>query len=328
MNRDAGTGVGPVDGLDLGLGLDVGGTSTRWALARADGQMLAEGEAAGFSGQQMASSPGRETVAQALAAVAVQVNSARAQAQALAPAHGQVIALWAGVTGHDEQSGPGLARLMARCLQLPVLAVTVGNDVEIAARLLFAPGAGHLVVAGTGSIGVHIDARGGVHRVGGRGGVLGDEGSGYWIARQALASVWRAEDELPGSGLATPLAQHLFAAVGGSSWDATRGFVHRSARGEFGRLALAVAAAAAAPDADPVALALLQQAGRELARLANLLAARHGPCPLRLAGRAAQLHPAIADAFAQALSAGTMFEVVALQTHRDAARRAAQSLAA
>lgn len=294
----------------LGLGLDVGGTSTRWALARADGALVAEGRAPGFSGQQMASGSGRERVAQALAEVAVQVSG-----------NGPLGALWAGVTGHDEQSGPGLGRLMARVFTLPVASVTVGNDVEIAARLLFAPGAGHLVYAGTGSIGVHIDARGEVHRVGGRGGLLGDDGSGYWIARQALARVWRAEDDQPGAGVATPLAQSLFAAMGGSSWDATRRFLHRSARGEFGRLALAVAAAA---DADPAARALLHDAGHELARLANLLTARHGALPVRLAGRAVQLHPAVQAGFAAALRPGAGFDVVSLQTHRDAACRAAK----
>lgn len=294
----------------LGLGLDAGGTSTRWALARADGTVVAEGQAPGFSGQQVASGSGRERVVQALSEVAAQ-----------AAGHGPLVALWAGVTGHDEQSGLGLGRLMARAFTLPQASVTVGNDVEIAARLLFAPGAGHLVYAGTGSIGVHIDAHGQVHRVGGRGGLLGDEGSGYWIARQALALVWRLEDDGPGAGLATPLAQSLFAAVGNSSWDATRRFVHRSARGEFGRLALAVAAAA---DTDPAAHALLHAAGQELARLANLLTARHGALPVRLAGRAVQLHPALQAGFAAAVRPGTGFDVVYLHTHRDAACRAAR----
>lgn len=298
--------------LALGLGLDVGGTSTRWALARADGSVLAEGQASGFSGQQMASGSGRERVVQTLSDVAAQVATKGAS----------LAALWAGVTGHDEQSGPGLRRLMARVFGLPEAAVTVGNDVEIAARLLFEPGAGHLVYAGTGSIGVHIDAQGQVHRVGGRGGMLGDEGSGYWIACQALAQVWRMEDDEPGAGVSTPLAQRLFAVIGGSNWDATRRFVHRSARGEFGRLALAVAAAA---DSDPAALALLHDAGSELARLANLLWVRHGDRPVLLAGRAVQLHPAIAHGFAAALRPDASFDVVSLQTHRDAACRAARA---
>ncbi|HEY1396565.1 MAG TPA: hypothetical protein VF536_10650, partial [Roseateles sp.] len=33
----------------LGLGLDAGGTQTRWALARPDGTLVARGEVGGFS---------------------------------------------------------------------------------------------------------------------------------------------------------------------------------------------------------------------------------------------------------------------------------------
>lgn len=301
----------------LGLGLDVGGTHTRWALANHEGELLAEGLAAGFSGQHMATAASRDRVAGALRDVALAVHAA---------GFGAATAVWAGVTGHDEEAGPLLARLIAGCFAVPASALTLGNDVEIAARLCFAPGAGHLVYSGTGSIGIHIDAQGQVHRVGGRGSLLGDEGSGYWIARQALAAVWRAEDEVPGSHAQSALARHLFAALGGSDWDTTRRYVHRTERGEFGRLGVAVAAAATpAPGqtADPLALHILRQAGAELARLAALLLRRHGPQPLWLAGRAAALHPAISQGLAEALPAGVVFELRDLQSHRDAALRAA-----
>ena len=44
-----------------GLGIDAGGTRTRWALAGADGAIVAEGEVAGLSALQMASSEGRDS---------------------------------------------------------------------------------------------------------------------------------------------------------------------------------------------------------------------------------------------------------------------------
>ena len=312
--------------LGLGLGLDVGGTHTRWALANAQGKVLADGVAGGFSGQHMATAASRDRVASVLKDVA---DAARATG------HGPLAAVWAGVTGHDEQAGPLLGRLMAGSFAVPGHALTLGNDVEMAARLCFAPGAGHLVYSGTGSIGIHIDAQGQVHRVGGRGSLLGDEGSGYWIARQALAAVWQAEDDEPGSGARSALAQRLFAALGGSDWDTTRRFVHRSERGEFGRLALAVAQAAMGQSSgtdsgrhthvapDRKALAILHQAGRELGRLASLLLRRHGPRPLWLAGRAAALHPAISQGLAQTLPPGATFELRELHSHLDAAVRAA-----
>ena len=88
----------------LGLGIDAGGTQTRWALARADGALLAEGAVAGFSGQQAGTPAGRELIAVELAKLL----------QALAP-HGLPAQVWAGVTGHDGQAfaAADLHRLLA-----------------------------------------------------------------------------------------------------------------------------------------------------------------------------------------------------------------------
>jgi glucosamine kinase len=44
----------------LSLGIDAGGTRTRWALADAAGTILAEGEVAGLSALQTGNQDGRE----------------------------------------------------------------------------------------------------------------------------------------------------------------------------------------------------------------------------------------------------------------------------
>src|SRR5476649_780748 len=43
----------------LGLGIDAGGTQTRWALASVDGHIVGEGAVAGLSALQMSSDTGR-----------------------------------------------------------------------------------------------------------------------------------------------------------------------------------------------------------------------------------------------------------------------------
>jgi len=297
---------------DLGLGLDVGGTQTRWALARGDGSVVAMGAVGGFSGPQAGTVVGRNVIAAELAALH----------EAIAP-HGAVGAVWAGVTGHDAQAhaAADLHRLLAASLRLPAAQVALFNDVEMACRLCFGPGGGYLVYAGTGSIGLFVDEQGAPHRVGGRGGLLGDEGSGYWLARLALAALWRAEDDTPGSAATSVLGRHLFALVGGTDWATTRRFVHEADRGRFGRLALGVSSAAAEGDAR--ALALLRDAGRELARLATLLIQRHGPRPLRMAGRIVLLHDEVASSMRAALPAGTALDLRPIDAARDAALRAA-----
>jgi len=298
----------------LGLGLDAGGTQTRWALADGRGALLAEGHVAGLSGLQLASTAGRVALAQ----------TAHQLAFAVLP-HGRPSGLYAGITGVGEAEGPAarqLKDLFSQALGLAPAAMVCGSDMDIAYRAAFAPGQGYLLYAGTGAIAAFIDNEGRMQRAGGRGPLLGDEGSGFWIAREALALVWRREDETPGSWQGSPLARQLFEAIGGSDWAVTRQFVYAGERGAIGRLALAVAAAAEAQDPD--ARALLTRAGAELARLALALLRRYGPRPVVAAGRALQLHPLITAGLRAALPAGTPFSVQDLQPHRTAAQLAAR----
>ncbi|MNT09130.1 BadF/BadG/BcrA/BcrD ATPase family protein [compost metagenome] len=212
--------------------------------------------------------------------------------------------------------------MLADLLALDAVDVTICNDIDIAYRDSFEPGEGYLVYAGTGSIAAWIDADGVFHRAGGRGVLLDDGGGGYWVAREALRHIWRREDEAPGSWQASPMAEAVFAQLGGSDWSLSRAFMYGQDRGAIGRLALAVAASA---DADPLALDILQRAGQELARLALALVSRHGPRPVVLAGRAAQLHPAIASAMRAALPVSLTMEQKVARPHDAAARIAVKA---
>ena len=294
----------------LGLGIDAGGTETRWALAEIDGAIVASGVVDGLSALQMGSEAGRAALHATFAALSRAVLAVRQ------PTH-----VHAGLTGFGGD-GALLAQALATLLALSTTDVTLCNDIEIAYLDSFAPGEGYLVYAGTGSIAAWIDTDGVFHRAGGRGVLLDDGGGGYWIAREALRQIWRREDEAPGSWRASPMAHAVFEQIGGSDWDSSRQFMYGQARGAIGRLALAVAASAGA---DPLALAILQRAGQELARLALALTARHGQRPVVLAGRAAQLHPAIAVAMRAALPISLMMEQKTARSHEAAARLAARA---
>ncbi len=295
----------------LGLGLDAGGTQTRWALAAPDGQLLAEGSVDGFTALQLRQPGGAADVAAVLRAVAA----------AVAP-HGTVRAVRAGVTGFgglQEPAGRELRALLAQHLGLAAEQVGLSTDMELACLSVFGPGEGYLVYAGTGSIAGYVDERGEFHRAGGRGGILDDGGSGYWIAREALRRIWRAEDERPGGWRDSPMAQAVFDKLGGSDWALTRQLVYGAGRGDMGMLALAVAATA---DTDAAALAIVKGAGEELARLGNALVRRFGAKPLVLGGRVAQLHPLIAQTMKDHLHEGCELRLAQLQAHVAAARMA------
>ena len=278
--------------LGLGLGLDAGGTQTRWALARA-GELLAQGHVAGLSGMQLADEAGRGELRGTLAALAA----------ALAP-YGPISAIHAGITGlpdTDQQGINEMKRLLAESLGLGHQAIHCRSDIRMAWQAAFNTKAdGYLIYAGTGSMAAFVDTEGRLHRAGGRGLLLGDEGSGGWIATQALAQVWRMEDEAPGSAVAeSAMARALFAAIGGSDWAASRAYVYQHSRGQVGQLALAVAASASD---DARAADLLHRAGEELARLGLAMLQRFGQRPIVVAGRVLNLSPLIEQSLRQSLN--------------------------
>ena len=298
----------------IGLGIDAGGTSTRWALASEDGSIIAEGQVAGLSALQMNSEDGREALRSTLAQLAQEVRAA-----------GEPMYVCAGMTGFDQgsEAGYGIVSLIAGVIGVNRDAIQLGNDVEIAYLDIFVPGAGYVVYAGTGSIAAFIDENGEMHRAGGRGNLLDDGGGGYWIAREALRQIWRAEDERPDSWRDSPMAVEMFARIGGSDWAASRDFIYGgSSRGDVGKLAIAVADAA---QTDPAAMAILQAAGAELARLARAMTGRFGVRPIALAGRAIELHPAIEQSCRANLPVDVDLKLVVSQAHYAAARIAAKS---
>lgn len=290
------------------LGIDAGGTETRWALADPRGQVVAEGQVPGFSALQVND---REVsfVAATLETLAREVLAVCRPAR-----------VHAGLTGFGS-GAEELRSLIASPLGLSPADVSVGSDMETAYLDLFAPGQGYVVYAGTGSAAVFVDEKGEVHRAGGRGTAIDDAGGGYWIAREALRAVWRAEDEHPGSWRKSPLAEELFARVGGSDYSFTRRYVYEGTRGDIGRLALAVADAA---DRDGTAAGILRAAGAELARLARAMIGRYGPRPVALSGRAAGMHPLIEGA-ARAALPGVDVTLRPCRGHHAAAHLAARA---
>lgn len=313
-------------GSGLGLGIDAGGTATRWALAAPAGQILAEGAMPGLSALQMQSEPGRAALRARFGELAAAVLRHGAPARVCAGLTGFTgssgVTGASGVNGASAVSGDAglLQRWLAEPLHLAPQAIHFCSDMEIAYRAAFVPGEGYLVYAGTGSIGAFIDAEGRFQRAGGRGVVLDDGGGGFWIAREALRTIWRNEDERPGAWRDSPMAQAVFDHVGGADWACSRQFIYGQERGAVGKLALAVAASA---ERDPAALAILDGAGRELARLAHALAGRFGVRPVAVSGRAAGLHPAIFAAMRAMLAPAITLSRAAGAAHHAAARMAA-----
>jgi N-acetylglucosamine kinase-like BadF-type ATPase len=297
----------------IGLGIDAGGTQTRWALASASGEILADGSTSGLTGLLIGSADGRDKLAKTLGDIAGAVLAVGKPANVVA-----------GMTG-VESGNRDVAALIASPFGIEAEAVSLRGDMEIAYLDVFAPGEGYLVYAGTGSVAFYIDEIDARHRLGGYGGILDDGGSGFWIATQALRHLWRTEDERPGSVRESALAKEVFAVIGGTDWSDSRRFVYEGGfeanRGKIGRLALAVAKAAT--EDDPAARRILTAAGNELARLALIFTNRFGPKPVALSGRVVELHPLIETTMRAALPSAKL-DVRVSDAHHAAARIAAK----
>ncbi len=297
--------------MGLGLGIDAGGTATRWRLADTDGRCVAEGSVAPLTGHLF-------SVAAEERARQIVLDMAQAVMKA-----GKPLGIIAGITGltRDTPAEATMRALFAETFELSPDKVFVAEDMWIAYLAYFALGEGILVYSGTGSIGYYLSEDKQVIRVGGRGNLIDDGGSGFWIAREALKAVLRAEEESPGEGWTTTLGTCLARALGGTDWNIVRSFVYGGDRGKIGSLARAVGEAAYADDG--TALRILREAGGELARLANSLIKRLGPRPVALVGGSARLHPIVSSAFRKELVAPVEFIATDLDAALTAARLAA-----
>lgn len=262
------------------LGLDIGGTASRWVLCGADGAELARGKAGGATGHVFNPAENQRLRA-TLASIAAAID----------PARFGIRSVTLGMTGYGATVSGEVKAMLAETFGVPEAAMIVIDDVVLAYLANFAPGEGHVVAAGTGSVGIHIAENGAFTRVGGRGILIDDAGSGSWIALRALDRIFRVLDHSGSFGGVEVLADCLFDAVGGKDWSDVRQFVYAGDRGRIGTLAVAVARAAEAGDG--VALEILRAAGAELAQLVSALSARIGLRPAGFIGGVLALHPVI-----------------------------------
>jgi glucosamine kinase len=208
MNSDLNQASGGA-GTALVVGLDAGGTRTRAVLAAAaDGAPLGEG----------AAGPGNALTVP-LPQLADHLTEAVAGAVPQA-ARGRVVAVaggFAGATGVDEDD-PGrvnaLTALTAALGRLGITPAAIALSSDIEAAFASAPGTpadGLALVAGTGAVAMRITDRHCTATVDGDGWLLGDDGSGFWLGREAVRAALRMAD---GRGGVTVLAETVGRALG------------------------------------------------------------------------------------------------------------------
>ena len=169
--------------LPLFLGVDGGGTKTRFVLVDRDGNLIASCEGPSSYHLEIGIDGLHNVLADGLAALFRQAGidgSAIAHAFFGIPAHGEDSAAQVLL---DAMPEPLLGHRRFRC----------GNDMVCAWAGSLGGEDGINIVAGTGSIG-YGERHGRSARAGGWGEVFGDEGSAYWIAVQGLNIFTRMSD--------------------------------------------------------------------------------------------------------------------------------------
>jgi glucosamine kinase len=249
--------------IEFLIGVDGGGTGTRVRLARIDGAELAQ-SASGPSGLSLgidkAWSAVNDAVANAFAAIGIDaIPFARtAIGLGLAGVHNKE---WA---AQFTSANPGYA------------ALALDNDGVTTLIGAHDGQPGVIVAIGTGSVGESLLPDGSTREVSGWGFPAGDEASGGWMGLRAVSHI---EKVLDGRAQGSAFADAVIDACGGHR-DAVQGWLGKATQTTYASVARIVIAHG---ESDPVARAILEDAGREVATMAAALDPS-GTLPVALCG--------------------------------------------
>ena len=238
--------------MPIFLGIDGGGTKTR-CIVGDEKSVLGTGSGSGCNILRVGEACAQDALARAIHEACV--------AAGVSPQ--QIARTCAGISGAADD---GVASLLQRILiEVVGGAIEVIGDMEVALEGAFGGDPGIIVIAGTGSIAYGRNARGERARAGGWGRVISDEGSGHWIVVKALAAALRVRDR----GQSANLLNRLMTALEVGTADDLVIRVNSDPVRDYASLFPMVLASA--EEGDHEAADVLEEAGRELARLAQVL---------------------------------------------------------
>lgn len=270
------------------IGLDIGGTKTH-GLRLENGRPVMDTVAGSANIQNIS----RETAQSNLAEIFATLG------------HGDVQRVYVGAGGVDtKQDAEELECLIAPFA--PHAKVRIVHD----SRLLLAAGGVHsgvAVIAGTGSAVWGRNPDGAESRAGGWGYLLGDEGSGYWLGREAVR---HSLDRMNRGAEPDELTRALLSACGVDHPARLIALFHSSDTGRQYWAKQAELVVAAAGTGHKASQLMLSQAGRDLARMTVQALTQLGiPGPVVLGGGLGMHALRLQSAFRDALAADGIHDV-------------------
>jgi N-acetylglucosamine kinase-like BadF-type ATPase len=271
--------------MSLYLGIDAGGTKTDCALSNG-AELLGQASGPSCKLARVSRAKARENLQSVIRDAC---DSARVLAR-------DVQHVCIGMAGASIPEAVSWAQETVREI-IPGATSYVAGDHIIAHRAAFGTSHGVTVISGTGSIAFGRNPAGETARAGGWGPNVSDEGSAYWVGREAVIAALRAYD-LGGSNELLPIIAH--------AWNVAPEEVIRlanAAEPQFAELGEPIARAA--EKGDPSARDITDRAGQALAWLACAVIRRLWPqggvVPVALGGGVLQGSSAIRQAFKEAM---------------------------
>ncbi|HEY2117345.1 MAG TPA: BadF/BadG/BcrA/BcrD ATPase family protein [Candidatus Angelobacter sp.] len=273
--------------MPLYLGIDAGGTKTDCAVSNG-AELLGQATGASCKLARVGKVRGRENLQTVI----------RQATQAAGVEASTIQHVCIGMSGASMAEAVHWAQQTIREL-IPDSTIYVAGDHVIAHRAAFGTSPGVLVISGTGSIAFGRNQSGETARAGGWGPNVSDEGSAFWVGREAVTAALHAFDFGNANGLLATIAE---------SWKVAPEEVIRMANASEPRFPeLAGPVVNAAEQGDDVARAIMERAGAALAGLASAVIKRLWPSggvvPVALAGGVLQGSQMVRHAFREAMKA-------------------------
>lgn len=247
------------------LGIDGGGTKTVCVLMEESGEVVGRGDAGPSNYQTVGLDAAGEEIALAIS------GALRSAVDSGWQGKREVRGIGVGLAGVGRPEDVVLVYSLVQHLQyrlpLPLTwgvspaAVVVDNDCAIALMGGVGDNVGVVTIAGTGAIAYGRNREGITKRASGWGYLLGDEGSGYYIALQGLRAAVRAYD---GRGPHTILGERFQERLQIATLEDLIELVYRRGWSVKDIAALATVVDTAAADGDNVATAIIDHAISEL----------------------------------------------------------------
>ncbi len=247
------------------LGVDGGGTKTTALLVSLDGTVAAEEQAGPTNLQIVTVNDAVKIIVKLIQACCLKADCSPEQLKSI------VLGMAGAGRVADKTAFLGELENSAKKNKLKLSSIVIETDARIALEAAFASSFGIVIMAGTGSIALGKGEDGKIYRIGGWGRILGDEGSGYVIGRQALNAAVRSSE---GRADKTKLLKFALEHFGISSTDELVTKVYRE-NADISSFAPKVIQAAL--EFDHVAHNILFSQANELAELVRVLVAQIQP---------------------------------------------------